>query len=114
MYGDVICDNENCPYIDDIGNCTDINAKCKYEKQRNDAVRHYAFANDKPVEITGSCNEKGNNRIGQSNNFTDQNPKTEEELLKSLGLGLTRQTLQNYKKLTEILEENRYKLIVVY
>ncbi len=52
MYGDVICDNENCPYIDDIGNCTDINAKCKYEKQRNDAVLHYAFADDKPVEIS--------------------------------------------------------------
>lgn len=51
MYGDVICDNESCPYIDDIGNCTDINAKCKYEKQRNDAVLHYAFADDKPVEI---------------------------------------------------------------
>ena len=37
MYGDVICNNEDCPYIDDIGNCTNINAKCKYEKQRNDA-----------------------------------------------------------------------------
>lgn len=53
----------------------------------------------------GSYNEKGNNRIGQSNNFTDQNPKTEQELLKSLGLGLTRQTIQNYKKLTEMIPE---------
>ena len=51
----------------------------------------------------GSFNEKGNNRIGQLNNYTDQNPKTEEELFKSLGLGLTRQTLQNYKKLTELV-----------
>ena len=51
MYGDVICDNEGCPYIDDIGNCTDINAKCKYERQRNDAVLHYAFADDKPVTM---------------------------------------------------------------
>lgn len=35
MYGDVICDKEDCPFIDDIGNCTNINAKCEYEKQRN-------------------------------------------------------------------------------
>lgn len=38
----------------------------------------------------------------ESNNFT---PNTEEELLKSLGLGLTRQTIQNYKKLTEMIPE---------
>lgn len=38
----------------------------------------------------------------ESNNFT---PKTEEELLKSLGLGLTRQTIQNYKKLTDMIPE---------
>jgi len=35
MYGDVICDKEDCPFIDDIGNCTNINAKCENEKQRN-------------------------------------------------------------------------------
>lgn len=51
----------------------------------------------------GSHNEKGNNRICQLNNFTDKTPKTEDELLKSLGLGLTRQTLHNYKKLTEMI-----------
>lgn len=34
------------------------------------------------------------NRIGQSNYFTDKTPKNEEELLKSLGLGVTRQTIQ--------------------
>lgn len=38
----------------------------------------------------------------ESNNFT---PKNEEELLKSLGLGVTRQTIQNYKKLTEMIPE---------
>lgn len=54
----------------------------------------------------GSLNQKGNNRIGQTNNFTDQNPKNEEELLKSLGLGLTRQTIQNYKKLSEMIPCN--------
>ena len=53
----------------------------------------------------GSANEKGDNRIGQSNYFTDKTPKNEEELLKSLGLGVTRQTLQNYKKLTEMISE---------
>lgn len=53
----------------------------------------------------GSLNKKGNNRIGQTNNFTDQNPKNEDELLKSLGLGLTRQTIQNYKKLSEMIPE---------
>lgn len=36
------------------------------------------------------------------NNFT---PKTEEGLLKSLGLGITRQTIQNYKKLTKMIPE---------
>jgi hypothetical protein len=53
----------------------------------------------------GSQNKKGDNRIGETNNFTDQSPKTEEELLKSLGLGVTRQTIQNYKKLTDIIPE---------
>ena len=38
----------------------------------------------------------------ETNNFT---PKNEEELLKSRGLGVTRQTLQNYKKLTEMIPE---------
>lgn len=38
----------------------------------------------------------------ETNNFT---PKNEEELLKSLGLGVTRQTLQNYKKLTQMIPE---------
>ena len=48
----------------------------------------------------GSAGKVGVNL--ESNNFT---PKTEEELLKSLGLGLTRQTLQNYKRLTEMIPE---------
>ena len=57
----------------------------------------------------GRANKKGDNRIGQSNNFTDQSlkasPKTEEELLKSLGLGMSRQTIQNYKMLAEMIPE---------
>ena len=48
----------------------------------------------------GSAGKVSNNL--ESNNFT---PKTEDELLKSLGLGVTRQTLQNYKKLTEMIPE---------
>lgn len=54
----------------------------------------------------GSSNEKGNNRIGQSNKFTDQTtkkPKTETDFAEQLGI--TRQSLQNYKKLTEMIPE---------
>ena len=36
------------------------------------------------------------------NNFT---PKTEEGLLKSLGLEITRQTIQNYKMLADMIPE---------
>lgn len=32
-------------------------------------------------------------------------PKTEDELLKSLGLGVDKRTIQNYKKLTEMIPE---------
>ena len=53
----------------------------------------------------GSNNKKGDNRLGEGNNFTDKSPKTEEELLKSLGLGIDRRTIQNYKKLTEMIPE---------
>lgn len=49
----------------------------------------------------GSANEKGNNRIGESNNFTDQ--MTEADLANMLGL--TRQTLQNYKTLASLIPE---------
>ena len=35
----------------DIGYCTDINAKCEYSKQRNDALLHYMFDGDKKVEF---------------------------------------------------------------
>ena len=49
----------------------------------------------------GSANEKGNNRIGESNDFTDQ--MTESDLADDLGL--TRQTLQNYKQLATMLPE---------
>lgn len=38
----------------------------------------------------------------ERNNFT---PKTEEELLKSLGLNVDRRTIQNYKKLTDMIPE---------
>lgn len=48
----------------------------------------------------GSAGKVSKNLEG--NNFI---PKTEDELLKSLGLGVTRQTLQNYKKLTEMIPE---------
>lgn len=51
MTGDICCPKENCPYINDIGCCTEINAKCEYEKQRFDALLHYGFADDKPVTM---------------------------------------------------------------
>lgn len=54
----------------------------------------------------GSFNEKGNNRIGDINNFNDQSknvPKTEKELAEQLGI--TQQTIQNYKKLSEMIPE---------
>ena len=51
MTGDVCCTKEECPHIDDMGICRNVNTKCEYEKQRNDAVLHYAFANNKPVTM---------------------------------------------------------------
>lgn len=52
----------------------------------------------------GSYNEKGSNRIGEPKVSDDQkDPKTEAELAELLGI--TRQTLQNYKKLTELIPE---------
>lgn len=62
MTGDVCCTKEDCPHINDIGMCENINARCEYERQRNDAILHYAFADDKPVTIelrqTGSRREE--------------------------------------------------------
>lgn len=49
--GDVSCTKDDCPHIDCIGRCMDINAECIYSKQRNDALLHYAFDDDKEVEI---------------------------------------------------------------
>lgn len=49
----------------------------------------------------GSANEKGNNRIGESNNFTDQ--MTESDLAEQYGL--TRQTVHNYKQLSDMIPE---------
>lgn len=51
MTGEVGCSNENCPNINDIGCCTDVNAKCEYSEQRNDALLHYMFVDDKSVEF---------------------------------------------------------------
>ena len=45
------------------------------------------------------------NEAAATINFTDQNPKNEDELLKSLGLGLTRHNIQNDKKFTERIPE---------
>ena len=43
--------NGDCPYIDDMGSCRNVNAKWEYEKQRYDALLHYGFADDKPVTM---------------------------------------------------------------
>lgn len=51
MAGDVCCTKEDCPFIDDIGICKNINAKCEYGKQRFDALLHYGFADNKPVTM---------------------------------------------------------------
>ena len=49
--GNARCTNGDCPYIDDIGICRNINVKCEYEKQRYDALLHYGFADNKPVTM---------------------------------------------------------------
>lgn len=51
MTGDVCCTKEGCQYIDDMGICRNINAKCEYEKERFNALLHYGFADDKPVTM---------------------------------------------------------------
>lgn len=53
----------------------------------------------------GSTNKKGDNRIGESNYFTDQSntPTTESDF--AAQLGLTRQSLQNYKQLATMIPE---------
>lgn len=48
----------------------------------------------------GSAGKVSKNLEG--NNFI---PKTEDELLKSLGLGVDKRTIQNYKKLTEMIPD---------
>ena len=53
----------------------------------------------------GSANEKGNNRIGELNNSTHQSddPHTESELAERYGI--SRFTLQNYKRLAQMIPE---------
>lgn len=50
MNGDVCCPSDECPHLDCIGCCTDINAKCVYEKQRREALLQCMFDNDE-IEI---------------------------------------------------------------
>lgn len=49
----------------------------------------------------GSANEKGNNRIGDPNNSVDK--KTQEDLATQMGMSVD--TLQNYKMLAEMIPE---------
>lgn len=49
----------------------------------------------------GSVNEKGNNRIGDQNNLADQ--ISQSDLASQMGI--TTETLRNYKKLTEMIPE---------
>lgn len=51
MTGDICCTKDDCPHLNDIGYCTDINVTCEYSKQKSDALLHYAFDGDKEVEI---------------------------------------------------------------
>lgn len=83
-------------------------------------IRQRGIGNPNPVKLgrcikeleriygirEGSLNIKGNNRIGDRNNFNDQYPdvpNTEKEL--AYRLGVTQRTLQNYKKLTDMIPE---------
>ena len=49
----------------------------------------------------GSANEKGNNRIGEPNNSVDQ--KSQSDLAAQMGISVD--TLQNYKILSEMIPE---------
>lgn len=49
----------------------------------------------------GSANEKGNNRIGEPNSSDDQ--KSQSDLAAQMGISVD--TLNNYKKLTELIPE---------
>lgn len=51
MTGDICCPNDKCPYVNGVGLCTDTNAKCVHEKDRNAALLHYMFGNDKEATI---------------------------------------------------------------
>ncbi|WP_024346873.1 hypothetical protein [Lacrimispora indolis] len=46
MNGAVCCPSDDCPHLDCIGRCTDINAKCVYEKQRHETLLQCMFDND--------------------------------------------------------------------
>lgn len=49
----------------------------------------------------GSADEKGNNRIGEPNNSVDQ--KSQSDLAAQMGISVD--TLQNYKILSEMIPE---------
>ena len=49
----------------------------------------------------GSANEKGDNRIGEPNNSVDQ--RTQSDLATQMGMSVD--TLQNYKMLAEMIPE---------
>ena len=51
MYGDVCCNKTDCTHRSIVGRCTDINAKCEHEEEKNDALLKYMFADDKEIEF---------------------------------------------------------------
>lgn len=74
-------------------------------------LRQRGIGNPNPVKF-GRCIkelerihgiQQGNNQHSLSNNFTSSAPRTESELAERIGL--TRQSLQNYKKLAELIPE---------
>lgn len=72
-----------------IGNINAIKfGRCIAELERINGVR------------SGSANEKGNNRIGEQNNFGH---KTQKELADEIGV--SSQQLRNYKSLTDLIPE---------
>lgn len=73
-----------------VGNVNPMKmAKCIIELERIKGIRQ------------GSSNEKGNNRIGQQDNLTHQ--YSQKDMADELHI--TRQQLQDYKKLTNLIPE---------
>lgn len=41
--GNIRCTNGDCPYINEVGDCSDDIENCEYRQRSNDAFIHYTF-----------------------------------------------------------------------